>query len=121
VKDLFELNVRLYRLWWEAVETQSAAWTTIAMRLPHLAQQGLRPGRPPSRETQKMVAEKVAAAAEGAREASIASARLAGKMLTRPLRATELAVDVLKVAEAAARPAKQRVKANAARLTRHTP
>ncbi len=116
MKDLFELNARIYRLWWEAVETQSAAWTTIAMRLPHLAKEGLRPGRPPSRETQKMVAEKVVAAAEGAREASIASARIAGKMMMRPVGATEFAVDVLNVAEAAARPARQRVKANAARL-----
>jgi hypothetical protein len=118
VKDLFELNVRLYRLCWETWEVQAAAWTTIAMRLPHVAEFVAHPGDAPSRETQKMVAEKVVAAAEGARDASIVTARLAGKMMTRPVRMTELVVDVLKVAEAAARPAKQRVKANAARLTR---
>jgi len=117
VKDLFELNVRLYRLCWETWEVQAAVWTTVAMRLPHMAEFVTHPGDAPSRETQKMVAEKVVAVAEGVRDASIVTARLAGKILTQPVRATEFAVDVLKVAEAAARPAKQRVKANARRLT----
>ena len=117
MKDLFELNLQLYRMCWEAWEMQAAAWTTVAMRLPHLADMAAHPGAPPSRETRKMVSEKLAAAAEGARQASIASVKLAGDMMTRPMGATSLAVGVLKVAEAAARPAKQRVKANARRLT----
>ena len=78
MKDLFELNVRLYRLCWETWEVQAAVWTTVAMRLPHMAEFVTHPGDAPSRETQKMVAEKVVAVAEGARDASIVTARLAG-------------------------------------------
>lgn len=118
MKELMDLNLRMYRLWWEAVEVQSAAWTTIAMRLPHLAD-ALRPGALPSPETQTMIAEKVIAVAQGAHNASIVTAHLAGKMMQRPMGATEIAASVLKVAEAAAQPAKERVKANAARLTKN--
>lgn len=117
MKDLLDLNMRIYRLWWESVEANSAAWTTIAMRLPHLAE-SLQPGATPSHETQTMIAEKVIAIAQGARDASLVTAHLAGKMLQGPIGPTEMAVNMLKVAEAATRPANRRVRANAERLTR---
>lgn len=70
-------------------------------------------------ERQRMVAEKVAAAAEGAVAASFASADLMMKAATgRLLQADDLAAGLLAVGRKAVGPARKRVKANAKRLAK---
>ena len=114
---LFELQAKMVRMFADQSRNGLAAWTTIAMRMPEFAAETAA-GRPPSAETQRMVSEKLAAAAQGAIDGGMAGARLAGRMMAGRVDATALASGMLDVAEAAGRPAQRKVRANARRLTR---
>jgi hypothetical protein len=112
VNDWTMLGTRAFRMWLDTMNAGAAAWTTIATRLPILAEKGLT-----SPEASRMIQEKVAAATEGAAKASLAGMALAGRAIggVGPIAA---ASGALRVADALARPARRKVKANAKRLTR---
>jgi hypothetical protein len=112
MKDFARLSSKAWRLWFDTMQAGAAALTTVAMRLPMLAVDGAK-----SPEATRMVNEKLAAAAEGAVKASIVGAGLAGRGMTGvgPVAA---ASGALSIADAMARPARRRVKANAKRLTK---
>jgi hypothetical protein len=91
------------------------AAATIAARTPGLMQ----PGEENAREATRMVAEKVAAAYEGAIGASLAwGAFLFASALRGGATPTEISHALFDVAEAAAAPAQRTVGANARRLSR---
>ena len=94
----------------DTLTTGLATWFTLSIRLPQLAT-----GTMSDRETQRMVAEKLLAAAEGAANGSAAMARIAlrGSRMPTPL---SLFGDGLGVATATSAPARRTVKANAKRL-----
>jgi hypothetical protein len=106
------LSARAWRLWFETMQAGTAAFTTVALRLPMLAKHGAK-----SPEATRMVNEKIAATAEGALKASVAGAALAGRAMTG-IGPVAAASGVLSIAETMARPARRRVKANAKRLTK---
>lgn len=88
-----------------------ATAVTLSVRLPQLAA-----GTLSAAEATRMVAEKAAAAGEGLLAGSAVAARIAAERALRPAphRALE---DAMAVVEAASRPARRRVKANARRLS----
>ncbi len=98
-------------LWADTLASGMAALSTLSVRLPQIAT-----GTMSDRETQRMVAEKVSAAAEGAAKASATMARIA---LRGPKVPTPLGIfsDALSVAAAMSAPARRTVKANAKRLS----
>ena len=102
----------LVSAWTDLFATGVATATTLSVRVPQLMLGSMNPA-----ESRRMVAEKVAAAAEGFVAGSAATARVMAKRLTRPA-PRDAAQDVMEIVEAAARPARRRVKANAVRLTK---
>jgi hypothetical protein len=102
----------------DALETSVAAASTISARTPLLFE-ALAFGSPRAvAETQRMVLEKMAAAAEGSIAAGSAWPRLwlrAGSGLGGPL---AIGQEVAKIVDAAHAPSRRRVRANARRLTR---
>lgn len=91
---------------------------TIAARTPLLLAQAFNPTTHGAREAQRMVAEKVEAAAEGAIAAQWAWAGLVVRASLGGLRSfNDLSLGLARVAEAAARPARRKARANARRLT----
>ena len=117
MNGLFALQSKMFGLMLNQSQNSLAAWTTIAMRMPDLAAEGLA-GRPPSAETRRMVQEKLNAAAQGAMNGAMESARLATRMMGGRMDAAGLASGMLDVANAAGLPAQRKVRANAKRLTR---
>jgi hypothetical protein len=109
MKDWTRLTNRTFRIWLDTMQAGAAAWTTVAMRLPMLTAKGAS-----SPEASRMVEEKVAAVTEGAMKASLTGAALVGRAMG-PLAVASGAVSI---ADALARPARRRVKANAKRLTK---
>ena len=108
--DATEFAGRAARAWMGAWFAGLDAMTTIAARLPIIA------ADPTGAEARRMVSEKWVAAGQGSFAASMQLARLAmGPAVRGPVAAAQAA---LGVAEAAARPARKRVRANAARLSR---
>ncbi|WP_237480023.1 hypothetical protein [Lichenibacterium dinghuense] len=101
-----------FGLWADAMATGVATAVTLSVRVPQLLA-----GTMTAAESTRMVAEKAAAAGEGLLAGSAAAARVAARRLARlaPHRAVE---DALEIAEAMSRPARRRVKANAARLSK---
>jgi hypothetical protein len=94
------------------------AAVTIAARTPGLWSHGFNPTADSVRETQRMVQEKFDAALEGAAAAQFAWASLFLKASFGGIRnADELSLGLAGVAEAAMRPARRKVRANAKRLT----
>ena len=98
--------------WTDLVATGIATATTLSVRVPQLMLGSMSPG-----ESKRMVAEKVAAAAEGLVAGSAATARIVSKRMTRPA-PRETVRDLMEIGQAAARPARRRVKRNAVRLTK---
>jgi hypothetical protein len=91
---------------------------TIGARTPILLAQSLHPTAQGARETRRMVAEKVDALAEGATAAQFAWTALLMKATFGGVRSfDDLARGLAGVAEAAARPARRKARANARRLT----
>ena len=91
------------------------AAVTIAARTTRLMQ----PGRDNTRENARMVEEKVAAAVEGAASASLAwGAFLFASALRGGATPTQFSHALFDVAEAAAKPARRTVRANARRLSK---
>ena len=101
----------------EAGRLMSEAAVTIGARSLILMEAAMRPGRALDPEIPRMIAEKLAAAAQGAAAAqaefaALAASALAGASLP------ELAGRLTRVGEAGLRPAKRRLHANAKRLSR---
>ena len=117
MQSIIELRSRACKLWLDQAANGLAAWTTIALRMPELARDGMT-GKPPSAETRRMVSEKLDAAARGARDGALAGARLAARMMGGRMDAASLATGMIDVAEAAGKPAQRMVRANARRLAR---
>lgn len=104
------------RMWFEQTETAMDSWATISMRLPVLVNDGMR-GKM-SRETQGMVSEKVIATTKGAIAAGDAGARLALNFWTGRLGSQDVPGRLMNMFEAASKPARAKVRANARRLTK---
>lgn len=91
-------------------------FVTLCYRLPMFATAGK-----PDAEMGRMVAEKAAAAFEGAWDAQVEALRIAGAAATGQLHIAELANAPAQIAAAGLRPAFRRVKANSQRLRRRGP
>jgi hypothetical protein len=115
MQDLLDLNLRLARFWFAAVEAQANAATTIGFRMPAVARAMTSSG-PPSAEAKRMVSEKTQAVMSGATGAG--AAMMKGGLSAFGLGPVAAANFALSVGEAAMRPAQRRVKANARRLGR---
>jgi hypothetical protein len=91
---------------------------TIAARTPGLVSQGFNPTAENARETRRMIQEKIDAAWEGAAAAQFAWASFLLKASFGGIRdANDLSLALAGIAEAAVRPARRKVRANAKRLT----
>ncbi|WP_158814287.1 hypothetical protein [Methylocapsa sp. S129] len=101
-----------------AMQTGIDAAVTIAARTPGLLNQSFNPTAESVRETQRMFQEKVDAVYEGAAAAQFAWASFFLKASFGGIRnASDLSLGLADVAEAAIRPARRKVRANAKRLT----
>ncbi len=121
MKDVFEFNALVSKMWWEAMDVHRNAATTIAMRMPHLMNGGVDMFGRPTAEAKLMVAEKMDAMKEGAQNAAAAGMDLAHRMTQQPMSPATLATNILNVADAGMAPAKNKVQANATRLTKRAP
>lgn len=109
----------LARMSFDAMQAAQDAAVTISARLPDLAAAARSPAAPPSAEVLRMVSEKTEAAMQGAVAASLAMGQLWTRALFGGVRTPLDAMHGLAgVADAAMRPARVRVRANAKRLTR---
>jgi hypothetical protein len=103
-----------WRAWVSMWETQMAAATTIAARMPILFAAGA--GSPKAmRETRRMCSEKYAAAVEG----TIAAGQEWGKLWMRMPMGQDPGGDLSSIVHAAIKPAQRTCKANALRLGAH--
>jgi hypothetical protein len=103
--------------WQEAYDVHEASVTTISARLPIIAAAASGwGGRDAHIETQEMVAEKLKAAAEGAKAGAWASAHVGLKVFWGEALPMAMAGHIMDVADAATRPARSKVRANARRL-----
>ena len=116
MNDFFALQTKACKHWFDSMDANRHAMTTIAMRLPIMAASSIS-GRPPSQEMQRMVAEKFEATVEGAMDGVLAIGKLATRAMMGKLNPTLLADGMLDVANATHGPARLAVKANAKRLT----
>ena len=115
--DFFALQTKAMRLWFDTVDANRNAMTTIALRLPMITAHSIG-GRAHDGEMHRMVSEKVDAMIEGVREGAIAGGRLAGRAMLGQLNAASLAQGMVGIADASQRPARRKVRANARRLAR---
>jgi hypothetical protein len=100
-----------------AMQAGADAAATIAARTPGLMMHGLNPTAESAREARRMVEEKVEAFVEGAAAAQFAWASLMIKAAFGGIRGpSDLSLGMTGVAEAAMRPARRKVRANAKRL-----
>ncbi len=102
----------LVSAWTDLFTAGVATATTLSVRVPQLMQGSMNPA-----ESRRMVAEKVAAVAEGFVAGSTATARIVSKRIARPA-PRDAFHDLMAIAEATARPARRRVRRNAVRLTK---
>ena len=101
-----------------AMQVGMDAAVTIAARTPALLSQGFNPTAESARESRRMVQEKIDAIYEGAAAAQFAWASFLLKASFGGIRnASDLSLGLADVAEAAIRPARRKVRANARRLT----
>jgi len=101
-----------------AMQAGVDAAVTIAARAPGLLNQSFNPTAENMRETQRMFQEKIDAVYEGAAAAQFAWASLFLKASFGGIRnASDLSLGLADVAEAAMKPARRKVRANAKRLT----
>jgi hypothetical protein len=118
MSDLFVLQNRLIRTWFELIEVYIATVATVSARMPIIAAAASGFGdKRAHRETQVMVAEKLRAASEGAEAGALESAKVALRVLTGQNHPVAVAGHMIDVAAAATRPARRKVRANARRLT----
>ena len=102
----------------DAARASQDAAVTIAARLPMIAKASRKPAAPPPAEMQRMVSEKAEAAMQGAFAASMAMGKLWTRAMFGGLRTPmDVAQGLASVADAAMKPARQRVRANAKRLS----
>jgi hypothetical protein len=112
------LNKRAIFMAASAMQSGFDAAVTIAARTPGLLSQGFNPTAESARETQRMIQEKVDAVYEGAAAAQCAWASFLLKASFGGIRnANDFSLGMAGVAEAAMRPARRKVRANAKRLT----
>jgi hypothetical protein len=112
------LNKRTLHMAAAAMQAGADAAVTIAARTPGLFMHGFNPTAESARETHRMVQEKIDAAVEGAAAAQSAWTSLMVKACFGGIRdAGALSLGMAGVAEAAMRPARRKVRANARRLT----
>lgn len=116
MNDILALQNRTIRFWFDTVQASADAMTTVAMRLPLMAASQLS-GEGPTREDKRMVSEKVDAAMEGALDSALAGGDLLRRAMFGQLNPALFAHGMVAIADAAHRPARRRVKANALRLT----
>ena len=116
MNDILAFQNRAFRLWFDTVQASADAVTTVAMRLPLMAASQMA-GEGPTREDRRMVSEKVDAMMEGALDSARTGGELAWQAMTGQLNAARFAHGMVAVADAAQRPARHRVNANALRLT----
>jgi hypothetical protein len=115
--EFWNLQNRLMRSWFEAVELYLAAVSTIAARTPMIAATASGYGDYRARrETHVMVAEKIRAASAGAEAGALESAKATLRLLTGQNSPVDMAGHMMDVASAATRPARRAVRANARRL-----
>ena len=98
--------------WADSLHSGIATWTTLSVRVPQLVT-----GTMSAAETQRMVAEKLAAAVEGALAGATTATRLALRS-PRRLTSSRITAQALTMLEATSKPARRRVQANARRLTK---
>ncbi len=116
--DFFKLQFRLWRTWFELSEIYFAAATTISARLPIIARASTGFGDSHARrETRAMVTEKWRAAAEGAEAGALETAKAALKVMSGQAHPVAVAGSMMDVADAATRPARRKIRANADRLS----
>ncbi len=117
--DFWELQFRLSRSWFEFIEVYFATVATISARLPIIAQASTGFGdHDARREARTMVTEKWRAAAAGAEAGALETAKAALKVMTGQTHPVAVAGHMMDVADAATRPARRKVRANARRLVR---
>ena len=103
----------------DAARASHDAAITINARLPMIALASRNPGTPPSVEMQRMVREKLEATAQGALAANIEMGRMWMRGMFGGLRTPgDVAQALANVADAAMKPARISVRANAKRLSR---
>jgi hypothetical protein len=101
-----------------AMQAGVDAAVTIAARTPGLLMHGVNPTEQSAREARRMVEEKVDAFVEGVTAAQFAWGALMMKACFGGVRtASDLSFGMTGIAEAAMRPARRKVRANARRLT----
>ena len=98
--------------WTDVARTAAATAVTLSVRVPQLAA-----GRMTAAERHRMVSKKLAAAGKGAVAGAAATTRVMLRRAVRPKPLSAIA-DLSEIFEAASRPARRRVKANATRLTK---
>jgi hypothetical protein len=112
------VNKRTLHIASSAMQAGADAAVTIAARTPGLLMQGVNPTAEGAREARRMVQEKIDAFVEGAAAAQFAWASLMVKACFGGIRnPSDLSLGMSGVAEAAMRPARRKVRANARRLT----
>jgi hypothetical protein len=109
-QDMSRLSKRALAIAAATMQAGVDSAVTISARTPGLLIQGFNPTAGSVRESQRMIAEKIDAAWEGAAAAQMAWASLL-------LKASFGGIRLANVAEAAIRPARRKVRANAKRLT----
>ena len=113
-----QLSKRTMRMGASAVQAGVDTAVTIAARMPLLLSQGVDPTAEKTRETMRMVSEKVEAGYEGMAAAQFAWASFLVKAAFGGVRtASDVSLGLVEVAEAAMRPARRKVHANAKRLS----
>ncbi len=115
MESFFEFQTTAMRMLFAQTDTMVDSWATISMRLPVLIHDGM--SGQISSETQAMVSEKVIATTEGAIGASQAGTRLALNFWSGRLYGRDVPHRLMHVMDAAARPARTKVRSNALRLT----
>lgn len=116
MNDLYRLHKNAMRLWFDMAAAQQHAAMTIAMRLPMIAAEAGKPLTPKS-ETVRMVAEKTAAATQGASKA--ASTAVRASMRRRKSGPVAMAQAGVAIIDAFTKPGGRTVRANSRRLARH--
>ena len=112
------LNKRTALMAASAMQAGLDSAVTIAARTPGLLSLGFNPTVESARETQRMIQEKIDAVYEGAAAAQFAWTSFLLKVSFGQMRdANDFSLGLADVAEAAVRPARRKVRANAKRLT----
>ena len=117
MKNLFALQDRLIRSWFQAWEVQAATFSTIYARMPMIVAAASGFGDIHDRnETEVMVTEKLRAAQEGAHAGALETAKMTWRVLSGDSHPVAMAGHMMDVADATTGPAHRKVLANAKRL-----